>query len=154
MMANSDIHAPSLITKTTPDNHRTLTLVFAKEKTLEAVREALARGRTTVWYKDRLIGQDDFLDAIFTTSVKVASALRKGKRRARLEIANTCDLNIRLQRTGKTGPEELLLQAGRSITLKTKVSKDADRVELAYTAENMLVAPEKGLPVKITAILQ
>jgi len=154
IMANSDIHAPSLIRQTTPENHRTLTLVFAKERTLEAVREALVKGRTTVWYKDKLIGRDDFLDAIFRASVKITSVIRKGKRRVGLEIANNCHFNIRLQRTGETGPEELLLPAAGSVTLKAKIAKDADRIELAYTAENMLVAPEKGLPVKIAAILK
>ena len=71
-----------------------------------------------------------------------------------VEAANNCHFNIRLQRTGETGPEELLLPAAGSVTLKAKIAKDADRIELAYTAENMLVAPEKGLPVKITAVLQ
>ena len=154
MMANSDIHAPSLITKTTPENHRTITLVFAKERTLEAVRQAFGKGRTAVWYKNRLIGKDDWLDAIFRASVKVVSVTRKGRRKAELQIANNCHLNIRLRRTGEMGPDELLLPAGQSITFNTKITKKADRMELAYTAENMLVAPEKGLPVKITAILQ
>ena len=154
MMGNSDIHAPSLITKTTHDNHRTLTLVFAKGKTLEALKEALIKGRTAVWYKDQLIAKEDFLDAIFTASVKVGDIERKGKRRIKLELHNNCDLNIRLQRVGETGPEELLLAAGETTTVKIKTPKGAEKIELSYTAENMLIAPEKGLPVKITATLE
>jgi len=154
MMGNSDIHAPSLITKTTPENHRTLTLVFAKEKTLHALKEALIRGRTAVWYKDQLIGKRDFLDAIFKASVKTANIERKGKRREKIELANNCDLNIRLTRLGETGPEELILPARGSATVKIKLPKDAEKIDLEYTAENMLFAPKKGLPVKITIPLE
>jgi len=154
MMGNSDIHAPSLITKTTPENHRTMTLVFAKEKTAEALKEALVKGRTAVWYKDQLIGKQDFLEAIFKASVKTANIERKGKRRAIIELANNCDLNIRLTRLGDVGPEELLLPASASATIKIKLPKDAKKIDLKYTAQNMLIAPAKGLPVAITIALE
>jgi len=151
MMGDSDIHAPSLITETTPENHRTMTLVFAKEKTAEAVKEALVKGRTAVWYKDQLIGKEDFLDAMFKASVKVGQVERKRWRRANIEICNSCDLNIRLTRRGDIGPDELLLPAAGSVTVSLKFPKGAEQVELNYTAENMLIAPGKGLPVTITA---
>ncbi|HLB74844.1 MAG TPA: Sb-PDE family phosphodiesterase [Sedimentisphaerales bacterium] len=151
MMGNSDIHAPSLITETTPENHRTMTLVFTKEKTVEAVKEALVKGRTAVWYKDQLIGKEDFLDAMFKASVKVGRIERKRWRWAEIELCNNCDLNIRLTRAGDAGPDELLLPAVGSVTVRLKFPKGAKQIELNYTAENMLIAPGKGLPVAITA---
>ena len=154
MMGNSDIHAPSLITKTTAENHRTMTLVFAKEKTLEALNEALVKGRTAVWYKDQLIGKEDFLGAIFKAAVTTGDIERKGKRRVIIDLRNNCDLNMRLQRLGETGPAELLLPATDTTTLKIKLPKDARKIELSYTAQNMLIAPAIGLPVKITAALE
>lgn len=150
MMGDSDIHAPSLITETTPENHRTMTLVFAEEKTVEAVREALVKGRTAVWYKDQLIGKEDFLDAMFKASVKVGQIERKRWRGAKIELCNNCDLNIRMTRLGEAGPDELLLPAVGSVTVSLKFPKGAEQVELNYTAENMLIAPGKGLPVTIT----
>ncbi|MBL7154398.1 MAG: histidinol-phosphatase [Phycisphaerae bacterium] len=153
MMGNSDIHAPSMIAKTTPENHRTMTLVFAKEKATEAVKEALVKGRTAVWYKDQLIGKEDFLQAIFAESVTIDDIERKGRRRARIELHNNCDLAIRLRRVGETGPAELVLPAADTTTLKIKLPKGSERIELSYIAENMLIAPEKGLPVKIIGTL-
>lgn len=153
MMGDSDIHGPSLITETTPENHRTITLVFAKERSAEAVNEALVKGRTAVWYKDQLIAKDDFLEAIFKAAVKIGDIEKKGKRRAKLAIRNNCDLNIRLNRTGEIGPEELTLPAGGVVTVGIKLPKGTENIELAYTAENMLTAPKKGLPVKLTADL-
>lgn len=154
MLGNSDIHAPSLITQTTADNHRTMTLVFAKEKTPEALKEALAEGRTAVWCKNQLIGKEDFLDAIFKASVKVGDIQRKGRRTFNLEIVNNCALNIELQRLGDAGPAELLLPAMGTVVVQAKLPKGAKRIELSYVAQNLLIAPENGLPVKLTAPIQ
>ncbi|MHC4744214.1 MAG: Sb-PDE family phosphodiesterase [Planctomycetota bacterium] len=153
MMSNSDMHGPSLITETTPENHRTMTLVFAKEKTPEAVNEALVKGRTAVWYKDQLIAKDDFLQAIFKAAVRIGDIEKKGKRRVKLALWNNCDLNIRLSRTGEIGPEQLTLPASGAEILTIKLPKGTEKIELKYTAENMLIAPEKGLPIKLTAAL-
>jgi hypothetical protein len=154
MLGNSDIHNPSLITKTTPGNHRTMTLVFVKEPTPAALKEALVKGRTAVWYKNKLIGKEDFIDAIFKASVIVTGTQRKGQNTVMLEVLNSCDLNIELQRAGDLGQEELLLMAGTKTVIKAEVPRDTKRMELSYVAKNMLIAPEKGLPVKIVAVLQ
>ena len=41
MMGNTDIHQPDLRRSNTPDDHRTLTLVFAKERTPASLKESL-----------------------------------------------------------------------------------------------------------------
>ncbi|HYW80759.1 MAG TPA: hypothetical protein VE890_14355, partial [Thermoguttaceae bacterium] len=52
MLGNTDIHDPDLRQASTTDDHRTMTLVFVKEKTLDGLKEALQQGRTVVWYED------------------------------------------------------------------------------------------------------
>jgi hypothetical protein len=71
-----------------------------------------------------------------------------------LEVLNKCDLNVELHRAGEVGPEELLLMARSTTVIKAKVPRDTKQVELSYVVNNMLIAPEKGLPVKIVAVLQ
>ena len=154
MLGNSDIHAPSLIVETTPENHRTITLVFVKDRTPEALKEALFKGRTAVWFKNQLIAREDYLRAMFVASVKVIDVYERGERKVFLEIANKCDLNIELKRTGMVGPEEVILPAMGTATIKLRVQKDVKDLELAYVAENMLVAPAKGLAVKLTASIE
>ncbi len=149
MMGNSDIHRPSLITETTPENHRTITLVFAEEKTVEAVKEALIDRRTAVWYKDQLIARPKYLLAMFQAAVKTTSTQKKG-RRLILELTNNCDLNLRLARTGKRGPEQILLPAMQTTKVKYRLPRNAKSYELDYTVQNMLVAPEKGLAITLT----
>jgi hypothetical protein len=151
MLGNSDIHAPSLIVETTPENHRTMTLVFVKERTSEALKEALFKGRTAVWFKNQLIAKEEYLNAIFAASVELIDIDKKGNNAVVLEIANNCDLNIELKRTGAIGPEEIVLPAMGKTKIKIRVRKDAKTTKLSYIASNMLIAPGKGLPVKLTA---
>jgi len=151
MLGNSDIHAPSMIVETTPENHRTMTLVFVKERTSEALKEALFKGRTAVWFKDQLIAKEEYLNAIFAASVELIDIDKKGNNTVVLEIANNCDLNIKLKRTGTVGPEEIVLPAMGKAKVNIRVRKDARTIKLPYVASNMLIAPGKGLPVKLTA---
>lgn len=153
LLGNSDMHAPSLISETTPENHRTMTLVFVKERTAEALKEALIKGRTAVWYKNQLIAKEDYLDAIFAASVEVIDVYKKGARRVFLEVANNCDLNIDLERAGMIGPEAVTLPAMGTTTIKLRVQRDVKNIELPYVASNMLIAPEKGLAVKLSTTL-
>ncbi len=154
MLGTSDIHGPSMIAETTPENHRTMTLVFVKERTLEALKEALLKGRTIVWFKNQLIAKEDYLDAMFDASVEVIDIDKQDNGKLVLEIANNCDLNIELRRTDNIGPKEMVLPAMEKTKIELRVGEDAENIELSYVANNMLIAPEKGLPVKLTVAIK
>ena len=65
MLGNSDIHDPDLRRQSTAADHRTMTLVMAKERTLDGLKEALVAGRTAVWYHEQLIGRREILEPLF-----------------------------------------------------------------------------------------
>jgi len=149
MMGNSDIHAPDLNEETTPEVHRTMTLVFAKERTLESFKEALREGRTAVWYGDQIIGRRELLEPLFQACVRVAPPHLRAKNAVWTKIQNTCDLDVTLQRTGAQGPAELTLPARTTSLVKFGVADPAAPVELPYTASNFRIAPEEALPVTL-----
>jgi predicted metal-dependent phosphoesterase TrpH len=66
IIGNSDIHAPSV-----DADARTLTLIFAKERTLAGVREALDAKRTVAWQDKALYGPSEMMDLLFRSAVKV-----------------------------------------------------------------------------------
>ncbi|MEJ2701742.1 MAG: Sb-PDE family phosphodiesterase [Sedimentisphaerales bacterium] len=149
MMGNSDIHQPDLDLETTPENHRTMTLVFARERSLDGVKEALVEGRTAVWLGTQLIGRRKYLDALFDGSVKVGKPYRRSKGTVWIEIRNNSDIDMDMERIGKQGPGTLMLPANATILLKTKVDGNAGQAELTYLVRNFKVAPDKGLPVSL-----
>jgi 3',5'-nucleoside bisphosphate phosphatase len=148
-MGNSDIHSPSMLERTTSEKHRTMTLVFAKEKSLGAVKEALFAGRTVAWYQDQLIGRQEYLEALFASSTAVTD-IEYGKDTVRFRLRNTSDIDLVLDRTGQKGPKSVELPGGATVVVKTKVADVEAPVEFAYTVQNFIVGPGKSLPVSLT----
>jgi hypothetical protein len=158
MMSNSDVHQPLTRLETSPEDHRSMTLVFARQRSIDAIKEALAEGRTAAWFKNQLIGRKKYLDAIFEESVEIGKPYNKYRETIWVEIKNNSDIDIDLQRAGTLGPSQLTLAANATTILKTGTGVKAEeapaQIELSYTARNFLIAPDKGLPVTLTIQLK
>ena len=153
MMGNSDIHQPMVDTEITSENHRPMTLVFAKEKSIKALREALIAGRTAVWFQNKLIGKPNYLHAIFKKSVKFDKPYLKRGDTIWFEVTNNSDINIQVQDLGQDG-QKLELPANAITIVKTKINDKAEQAELRYKVTNFLIAPEKSLPVNLNISLK
>src|SRR6478735_2627459 len=80
IMGSSDIHG--LVDwqfVDAPAMHRPITLVFAKEKTEAGIKDALFNKRTVAFYKNLLVGRDEFLIPIIQESLVIKSAMYMGK---------------------------------------------------------------------------
>lgn len=154
MMGNSDIHQPIVGSEVTAENHRPMTLAFAEEKSIKALKEALVAGRTIVWFKNQLIGRPKYLHAIFRRAVQVDKTYRTQGDTIWFEVTNNSDIDIQIQRVGQGGPEELTLPANAITMIKTKPDSKAKEAKLRCQVTNFLVAPDKGLPVKLIVPLQ
>ena len=161
MIGNSDIH--NLIAyeyNIFEGGHRPMTLVFARERTLEGIREALLSRRTAVWSEDTLIGETRYLEPFFEQSV-TASVKRvelvSGSRVSVL-LSNTSDIPVTLERiSGETAvqkmidaPRQLTVPAHRSVSVRLTARSgwQADFPQtgkLTYRVTNFLVAPDQGL---------
>ncbi|MBM4023854.1 MAG: histidinol-phosphatase [Planctomycetes bacterium] len=147
-IADSDMHAPSPLDKTTSEKHRPMTFVFVKEKTIEAIKEALVAGRTAIWFEKQVLGRREYVEALYQGAVRITDIQREPKV-ARFTITNDSDLALELQRTGKLGPQEVILPARTSLRASINVAGAEKPVELSYVVGNFLIAPEKGLPVSL-----
>ncbi|MCX2680022.1 Sb-PDE family phosphodiesterase [Galbibacter sp. EGI 63066] len=80
IMGTSDIHG--LIDwdyEVNKGGHRPVTLVFAKERNADAIKEGLENRRTVVSFNDLLIGRDEFLIPLIESSLKIKNASYSGK---------------------------------------------------------------------------
>ncbi len=154
MMGNSDIHQPSLELETSPEKHRTITLVFAREKSAKALKEALVEGRTAVWLDKQLIGRGRFLRALFKESVEIGTPYHSYRGTISVEIKNHSDIDIVMERSGKQGPREVTLAANATTVFRTRVNANAEVAELSYVVRNFRIAPDKGLPVGLRIVLK
>jgi len=148
-MGNSDIHAPSLLERSTPEKHRPMTLVFAREKSIPAVKEALEAGRTAVWFENKIIGSRTHLEALFEAMVRITDIERDGKV-VRFALRNVSDLALELQRVDGPGPKELVLPGEAVMRVKVNAGNAEKPVEMSYVVKNFVIAPDEGLPVGLT----
>lgn len=157
MLANSDIHNPlNLDYHVRDQDHRPVTLVFAKENSLSAIKEALFAQRTAVYSGDWLIGKRQFLEPIFEASVTLIDkrVTLVGKDRNYVQLRNASDVNYHLELTeppsGIRVPDRITLKARRTALLEISNQLE-DRTEtrpyvLLYTAVNLKISPDRGLP--------
>lgn len=160
LFSNSDIHQPLNLDYHVHDgDHRPLTLVFAKARTLEAIKEALFDRRTAVYSGDRLIGADRFLRPLYALSVTVLNPAitLKGRERAFVQIRNDSDVDFDLERVEEpaavTAPRELTLAARKTglCELKARANASAGSRPLAlkYRVRNLITAPDEFMPVTL-----
>lgn len=143
MLGNSDIHPPSINHKYTPDKHRSLTLVFAKERTKKSVREALDAGRTAVWYQNKLIGKEEYLKLLFKQIVKV-SDIKVENGFLTCKLTNTALIDLNMERK----LEKLTIPARSSVIVKL------DDTKLEYVVKNFLIKPKQSLMTEISIKLE
>ena len=160
MLSNSDIHNPlNLDYKARQGDHRPLTLVFAREYTAEAIKEALFERRTAVYSGELLIGEEPYLRPIFEQSITVKNPAItvRGRGRAYVQIENTSDITYRLLRvTGPLAirvPDEVHLEANATAILEVRGLvddlRDTRQIDVRYVVENLKTAPDTGMPVTI-----
>lgn len=150
MLGNSDIHAPGLRKESTHDDHRSLTVAFVKERSLDGLKEALKEGRTAVWHKDLLIGKQEWLEPLCEAMVTVEPAHLRYNTTAYFRVTNNSVMDLTLEKNAGVGPGTITLPAGKTVLVKLTTKDETSPIELDYTVTNLLVAPETGLRVETT----
>lgn len=138
--------------------HRPVTLVFAKEKTAAAIREALFEQRTVVWFKNLLIGRDDVLAPLLEASLTLESAQYIGESEMiRVSLANHSDANFQLLNTTEytfTSQSDLIeVAAHDTLEFTVKRAKKSNVLTLEFDVQNALTAPKKHASIQFSAQL-
>lgn len=89
MMANTDIHGISA--NTYNRSLRPMTLVFAKERTLESVREAMFAGRILALFGNKLAGDAELIKQLLKSSLQVRVIDEK---KGLIEVTNVSDIEF------------------------------------------------------------
>ena len=149
IMGNSDIH--ELIDwdfKVPEGGHRPITLVFAKERTAESIKDALMNRRTVAVFKNLLIGRNEFLIPLIENSLKVTSAKYITKYNVLgVEIENLSSTEIILQNQTKytlhNHNDLITLRAGEKTMVEVKTIERLPEVSLKFSVLSAVNAPNK-----------
>ena len=148
IMGTSDIH--KLIDwdfKVNDGGHRPVTLVFAKERTEESVKEAMFDRRTVVYYKDLLIGREQYLNPLLQASITVKSASYTGKTDVlKVTLVNGTNSPILLSNKSAfnfhTDYDVITLQPGEN-TIDVKTKERLTNLTLKFEVLSAVYAPGK-----------
>ena len=149
MIGNSDIHQPiQTDIDFSKGEHRTMTLVFAKERSAEGIREALNNRRTAVFVGEKIIGEEAWLKELFKSAVKVEK-VNRGKNSVQLVVYNNSDLTFYLKK-GEHDPNltyfrEYKIAPKCKHTISVRLKEPATSGHIDFEVTNLLVSPNKGL---------
>ncbi|MEN8116254.1 MAG: Sb-PDE family phosphodiesterase [Bacteroidota bacterium] len=153
MFCNSDVHGPMIV----EEEHRPLTLVFAKSRTGGGIKEALFSRRTAVYFDNTLMGQSSLLEPLFFASLQYdQSPLKLSNGTSKVVcIQNNSDVDYQLELVqpgvGFDAPEEVTLKAHHVTSVNLSGNSDevgsARNIDVYYRVKNMFTASDENLVV-------
>ena len=164
MLGNSDCHAPFFMEiDYLHGAHRPVTLVFATEKSLEGVREALDARRSAVFAEGNVYGREQELRPLFNACLKVKKTQFKEKEII-IEFENVSSIPVTL--TKGAGSEDTwydrykVIPPFSTFTFKVRPLLEGDKqpaydknlnsYTVNFVAENYYIGPNKPLTFSVT----
>ena len=130
--------------------HRSMTLVFAKDRTAASIREALDAGRTVAWSSKYIAGKEEHVRNLFNACVEMGSSFHtettKGKNGNEIvtnyyEIKNQSDLYFELELKSGDATQKLILYPGSSQIITAKDGQES----LVYEVSTAYIRSDKHL---------
>jgi hypothetical protein len=149
MIANSDTHLPTnLYYDFTKGQHRPMTLVFAKDRSVPAIREAMMERRTVVYQGDVLIGREELLKPLLEQSIEIAGAIYEPNE-VEILVRNKSDIPFKLKKKG-TNPDleydrEFTIPAKSYYIVGVRIKKSGVPIALDFEVQNLYVKPNQGM---------
>lgn len=132
MSANTDIHGTTAMDYANVEVGRNMTLIFAREKTLEAMREALEARRTLAYAFGNVAGDEQLLKDFFLACVKFEPVMKDYKNRQIFTITNTSSI-----------PFAFRIGGGNVVWLDPFSTISAKTNNIKITVENMWYGVDK-----------
>ena len=128
--------------------NRTMTLVFAEEKTSASVRKALEEGRTVAWASKYLAGKEEHVKALFHACVEMGDAHYSSKNDNEevtnyYEIKNKSDLYFEMELQSGDATDKVILYPGSSQVITASGSQES----LTYEVTNAYIRSDEHLTV-------
>ena len=139
--SNTDIHQPSAGHYAHHGARRNMTLIFAKDKSLESLREAIDARRTLAYSFGTLAGSEELLRKFFEASISIRQISVDKKGRRQIIVTNNSSIDWWLAREGR---KIEMLEANSSIILVERSTTDN-----TFSILNAWCGEDKHLAVKL-----
>ncbi len=147
IMGNSDVHG--IISESynvSGSNNRPMTLVFARERSHDALKEAMFAGRTMAYFDNILAGKEEYAKPFFYRCVTVSKPYLQNDRYVYFEVKNNSDIPFYLVNGTENAPASITL-AANSVTRIT-LSRKA-KSPLVYDVKNVFTGENEMLKIEL-----
>jgi hypothetical protein len=157
LMGTSDIHG--LIDwdfKVHKGGHRPITLVFTKDRTEASIREALFNRRTVVFFRNLLIGRDEYLVPLLQESIKISKAKYLDKSTVlQVEIENNTSAEFTLRNksayTFHNSSDVVVVKPGEKTIVQVKTISALKEINLAMEVLSAVNTPNRHPQISLNA---
>jgi hypothetical protein len=147
VLATSDNHHVISESYADPINtNRPMTLVFAKARTHDALKEAMFAGRTLAYFRDMIAGKEEYAKPFFYQCISVGKPYLENEKSVYFEVTNRSDVPFYLVNGIPDAPQSITL-AANGIT-RVVVSKKVTS-PLKYDVKNVLVGENEVLKIEL-----
>ena len=134
--------------------HRPVTLVFARSKNANSIKQALEEGKTVIWFKNRLIGLKENLIPLINSSLSIGTATYSdGTTIARFTIKNSSDATFLLNNLSEysfTNSDNLIeIPAQGTKNLEVKTLEKVSVLNIGFEVLNALVSPNENATINL-----
>lgn len=144
ILANSDVHDPVMnYLHLEKMERRPITLVFARERSEQGIREALDERRTVAWFRNMMMGEARWLGQLFKGAV-TQRIITSGEKNIVLQLTNHSDLEFELSPAKETRKISQLPPRS-SVILQVPAVKEGT----PYLLNNLYTGPTKNLEISL-----
>lgn len=154
LISGTDAHKPLFLTiDYTNGMHRPVTLIFAKERTLEGVREALDSRRTAVLADEHVYGNEELIGELFSALFEV-SDIKYSEKKVTFKVVNRSSVPLFLSKAPGSEqvvfPRDMIVRPFECMTmtiygLDNKKPIGLDSFDVNFYVNNFLTEPDKPL---------
>ena len=159
IFANSDSHGPiDFQYSLSKGEHRPMTLIFASERSENAVREAMEQHRTAVLFRDTVLGNEKYLNPMISACLKIEKTNQHSTDKINFLLTNVSDLPLTLEpiKSENFQTSSTLYIPARSSLIFTV--KNLNHLQTAYNilnfrfkVLNVLKAPDVPVEISLNA---
>ena len=156
VMGTSDIHGLVDWRFDIPNGgHRPISLVFAKEKSADSIKEALINGRTITWYYNMLCGKEEYMSPLLNACLSFKSIDMIGPSSIlEVKVTNVSDARFVLQNLTTydfyNSADLIEIQPHSTQVIRILTEKiESDSVVLKFKVLNAVVGYKKNAEIEI-----
>lgn len=134
--------------------HRPVTLVFAKERSPDSIKEALFEQRTVVWFKNWLMGREPHLRPLLKASLSLGDAGYRNAEILSVMIHNRSDADFHLRNLSPYGLHEhaatFTVPQHSTERILVRTGTAVDSISMEFEVLNAFVAPNETIRIELS----